>query len=496
MSDPPYPLWSFREDVHLEPDPGSGCLLIHSRWDDLRISMPGAPLLEALRRMTLGPISLDNVLRGERERRELFRLLDGLQHLVVRSFGLAPERPLISVVPLDPQARFELPETPSANPVRLSRFALIRSDSRGYCVESPLALHRVLLHQGQAVTELGELIRPVVPAEIGRPAQEVIRYLTAAGMLVETRAGGPFQPLRFAEDTDPALALWTPFDLMFHTRSMPGRNDQDFGAVFPLGEQGAVEPVVKPPMADDAISLPRPEWDALLAADPPMTAAIEGNDRTDGCPEDPLTLGELAGLLYRTARLRSLIGSRDTDSTTTTSDRPYTSHGGSYELELYAVIDRCADLPRDAYHYDPLRHVLEPLNAKPPDVDELMEMGRVLAGLERRPPMLLIITARFRRLSWKYDGLGYSLALTNVGALTQTLSLVGTAMGVATRGLDATDVEVVARVLGLDWRVESGVGGLAVGRRAAAARAPGHPAHPVNDAEWSELARAVLTGRD
>lgn len=48
--------------------------------------------------------------------------------------------------------------------------------------------------------------------------------------------------------------------------------------------------------------------------------------------------------------------------------------------------------------------------------------------------------------------------LKNVGALTQTLSLVSTAMGLASCGLDSNDIEDSPRILGIDWRIESTVG--------------------------------------
>lgn len=488
MADPPYPFWSFRDDVYLESQ--NGGLVVHNRGDDVRIFSAYASVLEALRRMSLGPISLHNVLHRESEKQELYALLDGVQHLVVRSFGLAPAAPLISVVPLTQGARFRLPEAPLANPVRLSRFALIRNDGHGYCIESPLALHRVILHQDEAMAGLGELIRPVVPAATG-PQAELIRYLMAAGMVVQAAGSDPFRPLRFAEDTDPALAAWTPFDLMFHVRSMLGRHDQDMGAIYPLGDDSAVEPVVKPAMAGQAIPLPRPDWDTLVRTDPPLIAAIEAGQRTGCDGEDAVMLTELAELLYRTARLRSLVGSGEAASVTATSDRPYPSSGGSYELELYAATDRCTGLSRGVYHYDPLRHALEPLDAELPDVDELLDTAKVLAGLDHRPPALLIITARFRRLSWKYNGLAYSLILKNVGALTQTLSLVSTATGLAACGLDGADIDVAARVFRLDWRVESSVGALVVSRRVAA-KHPRQSVHNVNDANWADLANEAL----
>ncbi|WP_440098386.1 SagB/ThcOx family dehydrogenase [Streptosporangium sp. H16] len=497
-----FPQWSFREDVYVEPEPYSGTVVLHSRWEDVVLRSPGPAVLEAMRRMSLGPTSLDNVIREDAERRELDAIIDGLQHLVVRSFGFDPEQPLMSVIPLAQRARFRLPEVPLLHPVRLSRFALIRTDGNNYHIESPLSLHRVILHRAEAMSGVGSLIRPVVPSEIERDRRPVIAYLMAAGMVVQAVEEDPFQPMVFEEDVDPALVAWTPVDLMFHTRSTLGRHDHDFGATYPMGDKWSVEPVVKPEparaLADPGperapVALPRPKWGELLAADPPLTTVVEASRHTRHYGERQLTADELGELLYRTARVRSLVGSPDETSTTSTSDRPYPSSGGSYELELYATVDRCAGVPRGVYHYDPLRHRLEPIESTPADVDELLETGKVAANLDATPPVLLTITARFRRLSRKYNGLSYSLVLKNVGALTQTLSLVSTAMGLAACRLDSGDIEVTGRVFGLDWRVESSVGGFVVGHRPGREPNRFSGRYAVNDAEWVLRARAEIT---
>ncbi len=497
-----FPQWSFREDVYIEPDPHRGTVVLHSRWEDVVLPFPRPAVLEAMRRMSLGPISLDNVIREETDRRELDAILDGLQHLVVRSFGFDPERPLLSVVPLAQRARFRLPAAPLVHPVRLSRFALIRTDGNNYHVESPLSLHRVILHRPEAMADIGPLIRPIPPSAIERDSRPVIAYLMAAGMVVQAVEEDPFQPMVFEEDVDPALVAWTPLDLMFHTRSTLGRHDHDFGATYPMGDKWSVEPVVKPGparvLADPAperapVALPRPKWGELLAVDPPLTAVVEASRHTRHYGERQLTADELGELLYRTARVRSLVGSPDESSTTSTSDRPYPSSGSSYELELYATVDRCADVPRGVYHYDPLGHRLEPIESAPADVDELLETGKVAANLDATPPVLLTITARFRRLSRKYNGLSYSLVLKNVGALTQTLSLVCTAMGLAGCKLDSGDIEVTGRVFGLDWRVESSVGGFVVGHRPRPEPSRFSGRYAVNDAEWALRARAAIS---
>lgn len=493
MWTPPFPLWSLREDVHLEVETPDEVVL-HHRWADSRLPLPRPSVLSGLQRMTLGPISLDNLGLSPAEHAELADILDALPQLVVRSFGIEPAVPLVSVVPLTPDARFRLPTGPVTGPVRLSRFALLRTEGNRCLVESPLSLHRVVLHQPAGLAAIAPLMRPVTPEDLDEPSRFLMAYLLAAGLAVEATGESLVQGPRFPEDSDPALVAWNPVELMFFTRSTTGRHDHDFGAIYPMGDHWYVEPVVKAPSGKTYLPLPRPRWQDLVAGDPPVTMVVEGNQPAQRYAGQTLTARELGELLYRAARVRSLTGSPMEVPTTLGSDRPYPSSGDCYELELYATVDRCADVPRGVYHYDPYFHRLESVDADPTDVDQMLAVGTVAASLDGPPPVLLTITARFRRLLWKYNGLSFLLAMKNVGVLTHTISLVGTAMGLTTCGIDGGDLDLPTRVFGVDWRVESSLGGLAVGRRVAYDKTDELAQTPVNDPDWAENARATLPG--
>jgi SagB-type dehydrogenase family enzyme len=568
-------LWSLREDVHVEMPSGGGPLRLHSRWGVFTVQRPSPPVREALHRMRLGPVSLENVIGappgsaaspGEpadgggdgaasgaaggagdpaQRRMHLHRVLDRLQPIVVRSLGMETGQPLLSVVPLTPRARFRPARLSPDVPVRLSVFAELRTDGTEYSLESPLSLHRVLLHRSEAIWLIGALGRAVTPAEFAAaipfsdPATaDALPYLAAAGMVVQAQAthhGQASSPPVFAEDTDPALAGWSPVDLMFHTRSTLGRHDHDFGATYPQGDTLSPEPVAKPSSTSQAVILHRPRWEELFVADPTLTAAIEGRHSVRSYGKEPVTAAELGELLYRTARIRSLIAppsasqqtasqqtasqqtasqqtasqqtasqqtaSQQTASQQTASqqtapeaaelsDRPYPSGGACHELELYLTVRECAGISPGVYHYDPLGHRLEPVDADRAAGDELLLSACVAANMDSPPPVLITMTARFRRLSWKYEGLAYSLVLKHVGVLTQTLYLVSAAMRLAPCALGGLSVDAAARAFGVDWRIEPAVGGFAIGRD------PGTPADhpagwvPANDAPWADRARA------
>lgn len=485
-------LWSLREDVHLEVASEGGILLVHSRWGDIELVQPGEAVFEALQRMSLGPTHLENVISGEAEMADLLRLLQRLEPLVVRSLSVDREQPLVSVVPLTHHSRFHVTPIAADVPIRLSRFAVISTNGRDYRLESPLALHRVILHSADAMGLLGHLRRPTRPSAIRTASpyfDAFVAYLAAAGMVVRAERVEEFRPVEFAEDTDDMLISWSPVDLLFHSRSTLGRHDRDFGATYPGGDRPGVEPVVVSRGDNGLVGLYRPTWEALVAADPPLSAAVEAVDEAH-LSSGPITARELGELLYRVARVRSLSGSPF--SPEETSDRPYLSIGSGYELELYVAVRDCTGIDEGIYHYDPLNHGLRALAGEIHWVDAALENARLAAGMHHQPPVLVIITARFRRVSWKYSGLSYASVLKNVGMLSQTLSLVAAGLGLGTYPLESLDIELWAEALGADWRAESSVGGLVLGRKLPAKDSTAIGWHQVNDAHWADLARRLV----
>ena len=53
--------------------------------------------------------------------------------------------------------------------------------------------------------------------------------------------------------------------------------------------------------------------------------------------------------------------------------------------------------------------------------------------------ILLVLTARFQRVSWKYELIAYATILKGVGVLYQTMYLVATAMRLAPCAIGAGD---------------------------------------------------------
>jgi len=229
---------------------------------------------------------------------------------------------------------------------------------------------------------------------------------------------------------------------------------------------------------------------------------MEGRRSMRSYGTEPVTAEELGDLLYRTARIRAVITPPATEPEPDPagrdprlSDRPYPGGGACYELELYITVGHCSGIPRGVYHYDPLRHCLELMNADRKAVDQLLLHAIGTTGMKAPPPVLITMTARFQRMSWKYEGMAYATVLRDVGVMLQNLYLVCTAMGLAPCALGSVNLELTARAFGTDWRFEPSVGQFILGR--APDNLPGYAWRwkPVNDAGWADDARAFLRGR-
>ncbi|MEW9532372.1 SagB family peptide dehydrogenase [Microbispora sp. NPDC049125] len=473
-------LWSLREDTLIEFNEGEA--VITTRWGEVRFCEPGPALRTTLERMSFGPISLRNADYDSTD-------LDPLQHVIVRSLATADGIPLLSATPISSKASFSpVPLDPGAT-LRLSRFAQIRMVGDRLRVESALSAYRVDLHTTEAfllVSCFGSVSSPEdasarlgLSKELTRAAAE---YLIAAGMVI---SGVPGEG--FAEDRDSALVTWSPHALMMHSRSRLGRHDDPFGATFPHAGRLDPDPPVKEPSGRLVIRLPRPDLERLLDRDPPVTAVLEARRSVREFGDRQLTLSQIGELLYRTARVRSLTKAASSDPIPVPrSSRPYPSTGGAYALELYLAVSDCAGLQRDVYFYDPLSHALYTTGASEEALGELLDDARVSAGLPAEPPVLIVITARFRRMNWQYEGLAYSALLKDVGVLMQTLYLVCTAMRLGCCALAAGDGDLSARALGTDWRLESSIGEFVLGSLPTGVTPDDDLLLSVNDHDWRQ----------
>jgi SagB-type dehydrogenase family enzyme len=240
-----------------------------------------------------------------------------------------------------------------------------------------------------------------------------------------------------------------------------GRHSNPYGGTYRF--VGKIKPLqaVKPRMSEEVIELFKPDLESLRSREVSFTQVLEvrRSIRTHG--EFPITAEQLGEFLYRCARVKHILQTTRGEI----SSRPYPGGGAIYELEIYSVINFCQDVPPGLYHYHPLAHQLCKLSDKNNDVEELLNDARLSMGQRLVSQVLLMIAARFQRLSWKYESMAYAAMLKNVGCLYQTMYLVATAMNLAPCGIGGGNSDLFAKAAGCNYYAEISVGEFALGSR-------------------------------
>jgi SagB-type dehydrogenase family enzyme len=457
-------LWSLTEDTLLEAGDDDTLVAI-TWWGEYELADVPGPVRESLGRMALGPISMGNLATSAGGAAEagagtLRKVLNQLSGSVVHSLALNDGRgPLLSAIPVTQAPVFPADAVPPGRLIKLSRYSAMRPDGGGLLLESPRARYRVALLRPPAVAVASSLAGPVTVAQVAEDSglaepvvADVVAFLVAAGVVLVADDWA-----EFAEDTDTDLAVWSPDDLMFHARS---RTWLKGGPADPEAHRAGVEPpVVKQITAGPTFPLHRPDPVVLKATDPTLATLLEHDHTCPEVTERALSAEQVGEFLYRAARVRSigpayLPGGPGHEA----SQRPYFSVACLYELEIYVGINRCADLARGIYHYDPLWHTLTLINDDLGVLDGMLDLAMIGAGSHRRPSVLLTMTARMSRIAWVLGSAAYATTLVHVGALQQVLYLAAKAMGLAAHAVPVDAGDRVDRSLKLEWPAEVSVG--------------------------------------
>jgi len=198
------PLWSLLEDAFV--DEGTEHLVVHGRWGAIEIADTSPLVREALHRMSLGPVALENIsaLHENFVRwktgsgpcliwRKLKNTLDQLGGCVVASLGLDDGAgPILSVVAVTKDAVFTLPHIEDDEPVRMRKGTEIERLNGDQALACPGLAYQAILHSAPAT----EIAKSLLDAEtsiavVAEALQlektlvaDVVAYLAGAGLVV------------------------------------------------------------------------------------------------------------------------------------------------------------------------------------------------------------------------------------------------------------------------------------------------------------------------
>ncbi|MGA8172143.1 MAG: SagB family peptide dehydrogenase [Methylocystis sp.] len=377
-------------------------------------------------------------------------------------FRLGASRGGEDLVVIEPQTSDYWPETSSlgaADTLVLSRFAYMRRRGDELVLESPRAGALFKICDPKIATVLAMLSSPQQIRRLRRrrgfPGIALLALLTNCQILLKTSDGKSARPA----ESDGDLALWEFHDLLFHARGTAGRHANPLGGTYP--HVGVIPPLpaLRPSWPGRKIDLPEPEALSPFAKLLRERRSVRGFD-----DQRPIALAELSRFLDGAARVLSrwndAAGVDDGGHTV----RPYPCAGASYELELYLAVDKCEGLARGFYHYDAGAHLLVSIDAATNKLDALLAGAANAVGAPAPPQILITVSARFGRISWKYSSIAYSLILKDVGALMQTFYLMATDMGLGGCAIGIENIDLFEKMTGIEFHVEGPVGQFALGR--------------------------------
>jgi SagB-type dehydrogenase family enzyme len=373
------------------------------------------------------------------------------------------------MVVIEPQIPDYWPRTPqlgNADALVLSRFAYMRRRDNEIVLESPRAGALFKICNPKFAAALAMLSTPQQIKQLrqqdGFPGVTFLALLVDCQIVLKIDVVGE-TGLRPAEG-DHNLVLWDFHDLLFHTRSTEGRHANPLGGVYPYAGVISPLPAVRPSWPGKKIDLRKFSAAHSEAISPVAKLLRERHSTRSFDDQRPITLSELSRLLDSTVRVLSRPNNKLDLDDGGHAVRPYPSAGAGYELELYLAVDKCEGLARGFYHYDAGAHALVPIGVPTHELEAQLTGAEYAMGASAAPQILITIAARFGRISWKYSSIAYSLILKDAGVLMQTLYLMATDMGLGGCAIGITNIDLFAKMTGIEFYVEGPVGQFAIGR--------------------------------
>ncbi len=255
------------------------------------------------------------------------------------------------------------------------------------------------------------------------------------------------------DDQISMIAPWDPIDLAM-------QRQRSYGGRFAMSERAGKSPSpVKCVTGQSSFKLPKPQ--EIFQHKLSLKEVLEKRKSIRTYSNKHISLADLSYFLYNSARIKNIFNSKEG----TLTERPYASGGARYPLEIYVSNNRIKEIQKGIHYYDPVKHQLLLLNKNKNYQKKfntfILDVQYPL--MNREPDVVFIITAVFARSMWKYDKLGMSLILSDLGCLYQTMYLVATSMKLAPCPIGKTEEELVKEWLNLNWFEESHVGTFMLG---------------------------------
>lgn len=362
--------------------------------------------------------------------------------------------PVFSVSPAPQKSVYQTSLINPEKHYRLSRFALIRQDGEEMVLESALTPCRFIIHKKEPAELLFRLCRGMVPDTSESEFDALLAALYSSGIIEATH--------REQTDRQDPLDVWEFHDLLFYSRTQKGRHSFPIGGTYRFAGKRNSIPVVKQIVSDKKILLSRPDGGLANKMAKPFEKILESRRSKRKYTKEPFYLNELAAFLFYSSRIQGLV--HDDAHEDIVSLRPSPSGGARHAFEIYPFVRECENCEPGVYRYCPQEHALEKIKSPDKTIQKLLDWNphKVISTIP--PHITLYISARFERMSWKYESIAYKLIQQDLGCLYQTFYLVAKALELGPCALGDVDSVMLGQILEIDWQAEPFIGGFTLGK--------------------------------
>lgn len=207
-------------------------------------------------------------------------------------------------------------------------------------------------------------------------------------------------------------------------------------------------PLVKPPMTENRIDLPR-DFENLELEDNLYQLLVKRKSSRVYTQED-MSLLQLSFLLWATQGIKSIRGK----SYATIRTAP--CGGARHPFETYLLVRQVEGLLPGAYHYLPMTHQLELLSPMEDRVALADLMDLSLCGQRWAAKGNVVFYWSFvpYRSEWRYGIYAHRMIMADMGHVGENLYLACAALGLGTCGIGAYDQKLCNKTFGLDGEEE------------------------------------------
>ncbi len=221
---------------------------------------------------------------------------------------------------------------------------------------------------------------------------------------------------------------------------------EQFGNTPTDQQRGIPAPPIQKPAPEDTVLVDLPTAAENNLGGLPVREAIAQRASRRRYTGDPLTLPELAYLLWSTQGIRH--GIRGTHAAT----RNVPSAGARHPFETYILANKILDIPFGLYRYLPLSHQLCLLRANSELTEEIHQAN--YQQYVRKSAVVFIWTAIPYRTSWRYGPIAPKLIAQDSGHVCQNLYIACESISIGMCAIGAYNQAEMDHILEVDGKIE------------------------------------------